>query len=103
MAPDLYLLVQVQILVLVQLLALLLSLSLPPLLLLLLLLQLVLMIKITRNAFAAAKLALNDPEKIFGEKLNFSFSKFVSVMTNVFLIREVAVIFKEIGGWLFLK
>ena len=103
MAPDLYLLVQVQILVLTQLLALLLSLSLPPPLLLLLLLQLVLMIKITRNAFAAAKLALNDPEKIFGEKLNFSFSKFVSVMTNVFLIREVAVIFKEIGGWLFLK
>ena len=101
MAPDLYLLVQVQILVLTQLLAL--SLSLPPPLLLLLLLQLVLMIKITRNAFAAAKLALNDPEKIFGEKLNFSFSKFVSVMTNVFLIREVAVIFKEIGGWLFLK
>ena len=102
MAPDLYLLVQVQILVLTQLLALLLSLSLPPPLLLLLL-QLVLMIKITRNAFAAAKLALNDPEKIFGEKLNFSFSKFVSVMTNVFLIREVAVILKEIGGWLFLK
>ena len=60
------------------------------------------MIKI-RNAFAAAKLALNGPEKIFDEKLNFSFSKFVSVMTNVFLIREVAVIFKEIGGWLFLK
>ena len=24
-------------------------------------------------------------------------------MANVFLIREAAVIFKEIGGWLFLK
>ena len=37
------------------------------------------------------------------KKSKFFFNKFFSVMANVFLIREAAVIFKEIGGWLFLK
>ena len=58
MISDLYLLVQVKILLLPELLVLLLSLS-PALLLLPLLL--LLMIIITRDAFVAAKSALNGP------------------------------------------
>ena len=42
-------------------------------------------------------------KKVFDEKVKSCFSKFVNIMTNVFLIREAAFIFKEIGGWVFLK
>ena len=31
------------------------------------------------------------------------FSRFVDIIANVFLVREAAVIFKEVGHWLFLK
>ena len=89
MTPDLYFPVQVKILLLPQLLILLLSLSLassPPLLLLLLLLLMIIIT--TRDAFAAAKSALKGPWKIFDEKVESCFSKFVSVMANVFPIRE---------------
>ena len=93
MIPDLYLPVQVKILLLPQLLVLSLLLPLTPLLLLLLLLLIIIII---RDAITAAKFALNGPEKIFDEKVKPCVSKFVSVMANVFLIREAAVIFQEI-------
>ena len=59
MTSDLYLPAQVKILQLPKLLVLSLSLPLPPLLLLLLLLLMIIII--TRDAFAAAKSALNGP------------------------------------------
>ena len=51
-----------------------------------------------KDAFVAAKSALNDPQKVFDEKVKSCFSKFVSVLANVFHISKAAVvIFKENG------
>ena len=44
-----------------------------------------------RDASVAAKSALNGPWKVFDEKTKSSLNKFVSVMANVFHIRETAV------------
>ena len=44
-----------------------------------------------RDAFVAAKSALNGPWKVFDEKAKSSLNKFVRVMANVFHIRETTV------------
>ena len=96
MTRNLYLPVKEKILLLVLPQVLVLSIPLPlpsPLTLLPLLLM------ITRDAFAAAKSALNGLKKVFDEKLKSCFSKFVITMANVFLIRKVAFIFKETAGY----
>ena len=104
MGPNLYLPVQDKIVLLLpQLLVLSLPLPLLPRLILQLLLLPLLLITITRNAFAKAKSVLNGSYKVFDEKVKPCFSKFINIMANVFLIREAAFIFKEIGGWVFLK
>ena len=65
--------------------------------------MIIILIIITGDAFGAAKSALNGPQKVFHEKVKSCFSKLVKIMANVFLIREATFIFKEIGGWVFLK
>ena len=42
-------------------------------------------------------------QKVFDEKVKPCFSKFVNIMANVFLIRELAFIFIEIGDRVLLK
>ena len=102
MAPDLYLLVLVKILLLPQLLPVLFTPS---------------TINITATSTTTTTTTTNTKNKkcIRGRKIRIKWHlkdiwylksflcKFVSVMANVFLIWEAAVIFKEIGGWLFLK
>ena len=55
-----------------------------------------------RDAFAAKKIRIKGPYKIFDEKVKSCFSKFVSIMANAFQINKAAVsIFKESGGCCF--
>ena len=50
------------------------------------------------NASAAAKFTLNGPWMVFDENVKSCFSKFISVMANLSLTKETAVvIYKETG------
>ena len=56
-----------------------------------------------KRCLRGSKIHIIWPLKVFDEKVKSCFSKFGNIMANVFLIREAAFIFKQIGGCVFLK